>query len=78
MVKKKGRSDFKTSLDELTRLVETMEKGELSLEESLDYFERGITLTKECQKILQTAEQKVKLLSTQQGQDTLTDFNSDD
>lgn len=54
---------FEESLAELEQLVETMEKGELSLEESLQSFEKGIALTKNCQEALTAAEQKVEILS---------------
>lgn len=44
-------------------LVETMEQGELTLEESLKSFERGVELTRTCQQALKNAEQKVEILS---------------
>jgi exodeoxyribonuclease VII small subunit len=40
-----------------------MEKGGLNLEKSLELFAKGVSLTKECQKALKTAEQKVKILT---------------
>ena len=56
--------DFEKKLSELEGLVGQMEKGELSLEESLKAFEKGVKLSRECQKQLDQAEQKVeKLLS---------------
>lgn len=55
--------DFEASLKELEALVEKMEQGDLSLEESLKDFERGIALTRACQQALREAEQKVELLS---------------
>ncbi len=48
---------------ELEALVETMEQGELTLEESLKSFERGIELTRTCQAALKEAEQKIEILS---------------
>ena len=54
--------DFETALAELETLVSTMEQGDLSLEESLKLFERGITLTRGCQESLKEAEQKVQIL----------------
>ncbi|ABI56300.1 exodeoxyribonuclease VII small subunit [Alkalilimnicola ehrlichii MLHE-1] len=54
--------DFEAALKELEGLVERMERGELSLEESLRQFERGVELTRACQKALQEAEQKVETL----------------
>jgi len=53
---------FEESITKLEALVERMEDGNLSLEESLKTFEEGIKLTRECQQALKTAEQKVKLL----------------
>jgi exodeoxyribonuclease VII small subunit len=49
-------------MSELETLVENMEKGEMSLDESLSAFEEGIKLTRSCQKSLQEAEQKVEIL----------------
>lgn len=54
--------DFEKSLTELENLVEKMEHGEISLEESLQHFERGIALTRQCQQALKNAEQKVEIL----------------
>lgn len=54
--------DFEASLEQLETLVNAMEDGELSLEESLEAFEKGIRLTRECQQALQKAEQKVQYL----------------
>jgi len=53
---------FEASLNRLEKLVEQMESGEQSLEESLKTFEEGIKLTRECQQALKNAEQKVALL----------------
>ena len=54
--------DFEHALQELETLVGHMEAGELSLEESLKSFERGIELTRACQKALREAEQKIEIL----------------
>ena len=59
---------FEESLSKLEELVERMENGDLSLEDSLKSFEEGIKLTRDCQKALKTAEQKVKLLIEQNGE----------
>ncbi len=55
-------ADFEKSLDELEKLVNDLERGELSLEQSLTAFERGVKLTRECQQALKTAEQRVEQL----------------
>lgn len=80
MAKKETKPDFETSLATLETLVERMESGELSLEESLSAFEQGIQLTKSCQRALQEAEQQVKILIEQNGSQSLQDFvaGSDD
>jgi exodeoxyribonuclease VII small subunit len=54
---------FEKSMAELQDIVIQLEKGELSLEESLQQFEKGIALARECQGILNTAEQKIEILS---------------
>lgn len=54
--------DFEQALEELETLVERMETGELSLDESLAAFERGIRLTRRCQQALESAEQRVQQL----------------
>lgn len=54
---------FEKKLEALDELVETMESGDLSLEESLKLFEKGVTLTKECQKMLKDAKQKIETIA---------------
>ncbi|MFC1603380.1 exodeoxyribonuclease VII small subunit [Pseudomonadota bacterium] len=61
--KKASKPSFEEALNELESLVETMEQGELTLEESLKSFERGVELTRTCQQALKNAEQKVEILS---------------
>jgi exodeoxyribonuclease VII small subunit len=61
--------DFEKSLIELEQIVERMEQGELSLDESLKQFERGVALTRSCQTALQQAEQKVEILLRKSGSD---------
>lgn len=78
MPKKQGDFNFEKALQELEDLVEKMESGNLSLEESLKYFERGVTLTRNCQQALIEAEQKVQILMTQNGKEQLQDFSADD
>jgi exodeoxyribonuclease VII small subunit len=55
-------AQFEQSLDELEQLVAKMEGGELSLDESLRSFERGIALFRSCQSALEQTEARVKLL----------------
>ena len=74
--KKTSSVDFEKSLRELEDLVEQMEKGELSLEESLKHFERGMELTHICQSALQAAEAKVEKLMIKEGHATVGPFDS--
>ncbi len=54
--------DFEKSLEELEALVERLESGELSLDESLRQFKRGVELTRHCQGVLDRAQQTVEKL----------------
>lgn len=56
-------ADFEKAMTELESLVARMESGKLSLEDALGEFERGIALTRQCQQVLMSAEQKVRQLS---------------
>jgi exodeoxyribonuclease VII small subunit len=78
MVRKKQGVDFEASLEELEGLVERMEVGELSLEESLKTYERGIALSRACQKSLDTAEQRIRILSEKDGANEIQGFQPDD
>ncbi len=77
MTKKKSAVSFEDSLNELEQLVETMEKGELSLEESLKSFERGVQLTRTCQKAIKEAEQKVQILLQENGEQSKKSFTDE-
>ena len=69
MTKKKQTGfDFEQALEDLEALVSSMEEGELSLEDSLQAFEKGIKLTRECQAALKQAEQKVQQLMENNGE----------
>ncbi|MDQ3617566.1 MAG: exodeoxyribonuclease VII small subunit [Pseudomonadota bacterium] len=59
-------ADFEASLDALEQLVEKMEHGEMSLEDSLAAYERGVGLYRRCQTALEQAELRVRLLSDPQ------------
>ena len=55
--------DFESALKELENLVSKMEDGELSLDDSLKAFERGIELTRSCQSSLEKAELRIQMLT---------------
>lgn len=71
MAKSKKQPDFEKSLQQLEDIVESLETGELTLEQSLKQFEQGIELTRSCQEALSDAEQTVKILTAK---NTLEDF----
>jgi exodeoxyribonuclease VII small subunit len=77
MPRKKSTTLFEDSLAELEQLVEQLEQGDISLEESLKSFERGVKLTRTCQKALQEAEQKVQILLDKNDQQTLEPFTDE-
>jgi exodeoxyribonuclease VII small subunit len=54
---------FEESLTELESIVDALERGDMTLEESLGAFERGVALTRTCQKALDAAEQRVRVLT---------------
>ena len=61
---KTDQMSFEEALGALETLVEQMERGELTLEESLASFERGVQLTRTCQEALKAAEHKVQILTS--------------
>ena len=75
---KPKKIDFEAALAQLEGLVEQMETGELSLEDSLQAFENGIKLTRECQGALDSAEQKIHMLMQKEGEDVLVEFDAPD
>ena len=54
--------NFETSLEELERIVRELEQGELTLEKSLELFEQGVKLSRECQERLSQAERRIEIL----------------
>lgn len=60
--KKEKLPDFEKSLEELEQLVEQLESGDLSLDDSLKQFRRGVELTRHCQGVLEKAQQTVEQL----------------
>ena len=76
MPPKKKNIDFEQSLSTLEGLVTRMEQGDMTLEESLQAFENGIALTRECQARLAAAEVQVSKLIESQGNITLEAFDA--
>ena len=65
---------FEQSLDELEQLVGKMEHGEMSLEDSLAAYERGVGLYRRCQVALEQAELRVRLLSDPENPESAETF----
>jgi exodeoxyribonuclease VII small subunit len=69
--------DFEKTLAELEKLVVNLEEGELSLDESLSGFKHGIELTRQCQAVLDNAQQTVEELTNTGNEDSLEPFDPD-
>lgn len=59
---KSNKKNFEESISELEEIVRKLEDGELSLEESIEYFQKGVELSKLCNKKLDEAERKITML----------------
>lgn len=70
--------DLEKSLQDLEKLVEELESGDLPLEKAMKKFETGIKLTRGCQAALKEAEQKVEILLKSAGGEQLEPFEVDD
>ncbi len=72
------KKNFEEQLQELEEIVKELENGDLTLEQSLSKFQRGVELYKDCNKLLNESEGKVKLLlEKQNGQVGEEDFKAD-
>jgi exodeoxyribonuclease VII small subunit len=71
-------ADFETSMQSLEDLVGRMEAGEMTLEESLAAYERGVGLYRRCQSALEQAELRVRLLSDPANPDQARPFDASD
>lgn len=74
----KKAPSFEKAMQELEDLVEQLDQGDVPLDDALKEFERGIELTRICQKSLQDAEQKVSKLISENGIDKLVAFEEED
>jgi len=63
---KTGDLSFEQALTRLTELVEKLESGELPLEESVAAFEEGVKLTRRCEALLDSAEQRLQVLDKEE------------
>lgn len=76
--KKTKQIDFEAALQQIEDLIGNMEQGNISLEESLQLFERGMKLVRSCETVLGEAEQRVQILLEKDKKQTLKDFEPDD
>ena len=76
--KKETLPDFEKSLEELETLVEQLESGDLSLDDSLKHFKRGVELTRHCQGVLEQAQQTVEKLMDNADESSGVPFATDD
>ncbi len=58
---------FEEAIKELTGIVSRIEQGEIPLQESLEQYERGMSLIKHCRGILQEAEKRIETISKEEG-----------
>ncbi|MER2493078.1 exodeoxyribonuclease VII small subunit [Catenovulum sediminis] len=73
--KKPENMSLEDNIDELEKLVQQMEQGELPLEEALKQYERGVALVRASQQKLEQAEQKIKILQQKNGNNELVDVD---
>lgn len=69
--------DFEKTLAELEKLVVNLEQGDLSLDQSLSDFKHGIELTRQCQSVLDNAQQTVEQLMNTEDESSLEPFDPD-
>ena len=70
--------NFEEQIEQLEKIVGELEKGELSLEDSVSKFEEGINISKECNKILEGAEKKITMLVNQDGEMKEENFETEE
>ncbi|MEA3240857.1 MAG: exodeoxyribonuclease VII small subunit [Pseudomonadota bacterium] len=70
-----AKQSFETALKKLEEVVEKLESGDVSLDQSLKLFEQGITLVRQCSKRLDEVESKVQVLVSDERGERLEDFS---
>ena len=72
---KKSTASIESKLNDLEKILEELESGNLELDESLKKFEKGVKLSRECQKTLEEAELKIKVLMGDELEDSDGDLS---
>ncbi|HUB77636.1 MAG TPA: exodeoxyribonuclease VII small subunit [Bryobacteraceae bacterium] len=73
----KPAETFESSLEELEKTVKQLEAGDLSLERSIELFERGVALSDACRKQLEDAETRVEMLIRKEGKMVAEPFRTE-
>jgi len=60
--------NFETSMEQLEKIVQELEKGDLNLDDSIKRFEEGMKISKDCNKVLEEAEKKITVLINENGE----------
>ena len=66
--------NFEKSMEDLEKIVEELEKGDLNLDDSIKKFEEGMKISKECNDYLESAEKKITVLINENGNVTEEEF----
>ena len=74
MGKKNEKKSFEDNMEKLEKIVTDLEKGNLNLDDSVEKFEEGMKISKECNKILEEAEKKITILLEENGETKEQDF----
>lgn len=69
---------FESKMKELENIVADLEKGDLSLEDSLKKFENGMKISKECSKLLENAEKRIAIILENNGEIIEEDFSTEE
>ncbi|MDD2648113.1 MAG: exodeoxyribonuclease VII small subunit [Eubacteriales bacterium] len=69
---------FEEGLEMLSGLVETMEKGELSLEDTLIYYEKGVKLEKQLNEMLESGKRRIEILRSENGKNEIESAEAED
>lgn len=70
--------NFEEQMEELENIVEQLEKGDLDLQKSVEKFEEGIKISKQCNKMLEEAEKKITILVNKDGEIKEEDFETEE
>lgn len=76
MSKKEENKNFEELMEELEKIVQELEKGDLNLDASVDKFEEGMKISKECSKILEDSEKRITILLQNEGEIAEEEFNA--